>query len=113
MIIQRLFEMVSAKKEKDNSDFLQSFMFDSLLSFHKDITTGNINVSHELENFASDCHTYITRDRPLQLNRLIEAELNHLDDEEILQMQNDLSKQDEYYCICILQHRKYIFNKQQ
>jgi len=113
MIIHRLFEMVTAKKEKDNSDFLQSFMFESLLSFHKDITDGNINVSPELENFASDCHTYITRDRQLQINALIEAELNDLPNEEYLQIQTDLGKQDEYYCNGILQNRKYIFHKQQ
>jgi hypothetical protein len=113
MIIQRLSEMVHAKKEEYCSDFLQSFMFNSLLSFHEGVTNGNLSVSQQLEHFTSDCHTYITRDRQLQINALIEAELNDLVDEEILQMQNDLREQDEYYCNGILQNRQYIFNKQQ
>jgi hypothetical protein len=105
--------MVYAKKDEYYSDFLQSFMFNSLLSFHKGITNGNTIVPQQLEHFTSDCHTYITRDRELQINALIEAELNDLGNEEILQMQNDLHKQDEYYCNGILQNRQYIFNKQQ
>lgn len=112
MIIQRLSEMVHAKKEEYCSDFLQSFMFNSLLSFHECISNGNLNVPQELEHFTSDCHTYITRDRKLQIDALIEAELNDLPNEEYLQMQTDLYQQDEYYCNGILQNRKYIFNKQ-
>jgi hypothetical protein len=113
MIIQRLSEMVHAKKDEYYSDFLQSFMFNALLSFHQDVSNGNINVSPELEHFVSDCHTYITRDRQLQINALIEAELKDSDNEEIFQIQNGLRKQDEYYCNGILQNRQYIFNKQQ
>ena len=113
MIIQRLSEMMHAKKEEYCSDFLQSFMFNSLLSFHECITNGDLNVPQQLEHFTSDCHTYITRDRQLQINALIEAELNDLNNEEILQMQTYLSEQDEYYCNGILQNRQYIFNKQQ
>lgn len=105
--------MVHAKNDEYYSDFLQSFMFNSLLSFHKDVTNGHINVFPELEHFVSDCHTYITRDRELQINALIEAELNDLRNEEIFQIQTDLHKQDEYYCNGILQNRQYIFNKQQ
>ena len=113
MIIQRLAEMVHAKNEEYCSDFLQSFMFNSLLSFHECITNGNVIVSQQLEHFTSDCHTYITRDRQLQINALIEAELNDYNDEELIQMQTDLNKQDEYYCNGIIQNRQYIFNKQQ
>jgi len=112
MIIQRLSEMFTAKKDEYYSDFLQSFMFNSLLSFYKDVIAGIHNVPQELEHFTSDCHTYITRDRELQINALIEAELNDCNDEEIIQMKADLNKQDEYYCNGILQNRKYIFNQQ-
>ena len=113
MIIQRLSEMAHAKKDEYYSDFLQSFMFNALLSFHKDVTNGNYNVPHEVQHFTTDCHTYITRDRQLQINVLIEAELNNLDDEEIIQIKADLNKQDEYYCNGIFQNRQYIFDKQQ
>ncbi len=113
MIIQRLSEMVHAKKDEYYCNFLESFMFDVMLSFHKDVTNGNINVPQEVQHFASDCHTYITRDRELLINTLIEAELQDLGNEEILQIKADLCKQDEYYCNGIFQNRQYIFNKQQ
>jgi len=112
MIVQRFAEMISAKKEEFHSDFLQSFMFNAFLSFHEDMIAGKLNVPHELEHFASDCHTYITRDRKLQINVLIEAELKELNDEEYLQIKTDLNKQDEYYCNGIFQNRQHIFNQQ-
>lgn len=111
MIAQRLIEMFTAKKDEYYSDFLQSFMFNSLLSFYKEVIAGIHNVPQEVEHFTSDCHTYITRDRQLQINALIEAELKDCNDEEIIQMKADLNKQDEYYCNGIFQNRYYIFNQ--
>lgn len=112
MIVTRLTEMFGAKKEEINSDPLQSLLFDSLVYFYESMMADNQNIPKELEHFVSDCYTYITRDRLIQINGLIEAELNSLSDEEILQKQNDLSGQDQYYCNGIVQNRKYIFNQQ-
>jgi hypothetical protein len=88
-------------------------MFDAVVSCYKGLSTGAINTTTEVADFISDCYTYITRDRELQINTMIEGELKNLNDEEISAIQNDIQKQDEYYCNGILQHRKQIFNKTQ
>lgn len=105
--------MFTAKKDKHeyNSDFLQSFMFESLVCFQENIVNKTVNVSQELKDFTLDCVTYITRDRELQINALIETELENCNDKKMHQMKADLYKQDEYYCNAIVQHRKRIFIK--
>jgi hypothetical protein len=113
MILQRLSEMLGAKNQEPEYDFLQSLMFNTVVSFYNRMSSGPINVSAEVADFISDCYTYITRDRELQINSMIEAELKNLNDEEMNQIQNDIQKQDEYYCNGILQYRKQIFNKTQ
>ena len=113
MILQRLSEMLGAKNQEPEYDYLQSLMFDSLVSFYNRICSGEIEVSDDVECFAADCYTYIIRDRQIQINTMIECELNNPYSEEYIQIQNDIQKQDEYYCNGILQYRKQIFNNKQ
>jgi hypothetical protein len=113
MIIPRLFEMFGAKKEQMCSDFLQNFLFDTLVSFHDTAFKEYCKMDDGAAYFITDCYTYITRDRALTLNSIIESELNGVDDDEYNALIEDLKRQDDHYCNGIVLHRKLIFNNKQ
>lgn len=113
MIIKRLFEMVSAKKEQYCFDILQSLLFDTLVTFHDSQFKEYCNTDDEAAYFITDCYTYITRDRQLALDSITEAELYGASDEEFTQLLEDLKTQDTYYCKGIVSHRILIFNNEQ
>jgi hypothetical protein len=113
MIAQRFSQMMCAKKEEPYSDFLQSLMFNTVVSFHDSQFKEYCNLNDDAVYFITDCYTYITRDRQLMINSIIETELNNNNNEELNQLIEDLKTQDDYYCNGIATNRKLIFNKTQ
>jgi hypothetical protein len=103
--------MVSAKKDEYCSDRLQSTLFKRLVDFYSSEDYNNMNIASDVRHFIEDCHTYITHDRDLQINTLIECELKKEKEENVTFL--SLERQDDYYLKGIVEHRKIIFNTQQ
>lgn len=106
-IINRLSKMFSAKKECRYNNALTKSMF-TLIVNHKDAPDfENIN-SNEIISIFEECYTYIHRDRPLHLNKMIEASLKN-ETETYDELQIELERSDTYYMKSIIDIREYLY----
>ena len=115
-IIDRLCSMFSCKSSYDDSqDPLQESLFSKIVDFveRKDcfntIAWSSIDNGSSIKDCISDIYVYISHDRKIQVNKIIEAELvqnNGL----FAELTEELEEQDNYYLKLIVEHRKHIFN---
>jgi hypothetical protein len=115
-IIDRLCSMFTCKSSYDDSqDPLRELMFLKIIDFveRKDcfntIMWSSIDNGHSIKDCISDAHIYISNDRKIQVNKIIEAELVQ-NNELFAELTEELNNQDNYYLKLIVEHRKYIFN---
>lgn len=104
-IANRIKEMFSASKDsRCISDNLTAYMF----SFLKEDTHEDLCVSVEVQDLIEECQTYIFRDRPLQINSAIEAELSE-DYEACDELMADIYQQDTAVMCDLVKIRNYIY----
>ena len=115
-IIDRLCSMFSCKSSYDDSqDPLRESLFLKIVDFveHKDcfntIAWSSIDNGNSIKDCVSDVYVYISHDRKIQVNKIIEAELVQ-NSELFAELTAELEEQDNYYLKHIVEHRKYIFN---
>jgi len=97
----------------DPADPLRQILFDKLVDFvdrrdcFNSITWSSIENGHSIKDCVSDTYIYISHDRLIQVNKLIEAELSQ-NNELFSELASELEEQDNYYLKLIVEHRKYI-----
>ena len=103
-LFERFKEMFSSHKEdKNTNDSLTAYMFNAVIEYGSyDHISYDLYVRDTIEN----CLTYIQTDRPRQINKIIEKELNGIDTAEEYK---DLQEQDTYILCEIVKIRDYIF----
>lgn len=114
-LIDRLCSMFACKSSCDQDDPLRQIMFDMLVDFvdRRDcfnaISWSSIENGHSIKDCVSDTYIYISHDRLIQVNKLIEAELA-ANTELQSELSDELEEQDNYYLKLIIENRKYIFD---
>ncbi len=112
-LIDRLCSMFACKPSCDQDDPLRQILFDKLVDFvdrrdcFNSITWSSIENGHSIKDCVSDTYIYISHDRLIQVNKLIEAELSQ-NNELFSELAAELEEQDNYYLKLIVEHRKYI-----
>lgn len=112
-LINRLCSMFACKPSCDQDDPLRQILFNKLVDFvdRKDcfntITWSSIENGHSIKDCISDTYIYISHDRLIHVNKLIEAELSQ-NNELFSELTAELEEQDNYYLKLIVEHRKYI-----
>lgn len=113
-ILSRLCSMFGAKSSEKTIDVLQDQLFSKVCDFverqdcFNTIAWSSIENGHAIKDCISDVYIYITNDRPLQVNKIIECELSEKY-ETLSEYSAELSEQDNYYLGLIVSHRKIIF----
>jgi hypothetical protein len=106
--------MFCANKNLHNTDVLRDQLFSKLLDFverqdcFNNISWSSIENGHSIKDGISDVYLYITNDRPLQVNKIIECEVSENYDE-LAEQTNCLEEQDNYHLSIIVACRKIIF----
>jgi hypothetical protein len=104
-ILNRIQEMFDAEKPKCyNGDPIKSYLFSCIT---EDILS-KLSVNVEIADAIEEIQTYIFRDRPLQVNDIIKAELNG-DYENMSEFTEDLYRQDTAVLCNIVKIRNYIY----
>lgn len=105
-LLDRLCEMFGARKEsRYANDKLAAYMF----SFVKEGDRyDELYTNLEVRDAIEECQTYIFRDRPLQVNAIIEAELEG-DYDTCEELINDLWRQDTATMCNLVVTRNYIY----
>lgn len=103
-ILTRIREMFEADKPKCYGEdpiaaYLFSFVTEDILSV--------LSLNVEIADVIEEIHTYIYRDRPLQVNDIIKAEING-DYENLSQFVEDLRKHDTTALCNLVKIREYI-----
>jgi len=101
--------MFTANAETED-DMLRSRLFYCLTTFAQSTYFSNKKKwKHGAASydFISEAYTYITRDRPLQINDFIETELDLKVDDDLMQ---NIEEQDLQYLAGIIKYRKIIFD---
>ena len=107
-ILDRLLQMFGARKETTYADALSAHMFEAI-KHHSDAPTFDSvrNLSHR--DILEECYTYAHRDRPLQVNGIIEYNLLG-DIESYDEATESLRLSDSRYMKSLIEVRNYIFN---
>ena len=112
-LIDRLCSMFTSKSCNDTNDPLRHALFSQLVNFVEQqdcfntLAWSSIENGHSIKDCISDAYIYISNDRQLQVNKIIEVEL--LQDEDYTELERELDTQDNYYLKLIIEHRKIIF----
>jgi hypothetical protein len=113
-ILNRLCSMfTSTSPYNDTSDPLRQTLFSQLVNFverddcFNTISWSSIENGNIVKDCISDAYIYISHDRQLQVNKIIETEL--FQDEDDSELVAELNTQDNYYLKLIIENRKYIF----
>ena len=113
-VLNRLCSMFTSKSPyRDTSDPLRQTLFSKLVNFVEQddcfntISWSSIENGNIVKDCISDAYIYISHDRQLQVDKIIEAELFH--DEDDSELVSELETQDNYYLKLIIENRKYIF----
>lgn len=113
-ILDRLYSMFCAKTHESASDVLQNQLFSKVVDFverqdcFNNIAWSSIENGHSIKDGISDVYLYITNDRPLQVNKIIECELTENYDA-LSEYTSSLEEQDNYHLGLIVAYRKIIF----
>jgi hypothetical protein len=113
-ILDRLYSMFCAKANVHTSDVLQNQLFSKVLDFvecqdcFNSISWSSIENGHSIKDAVSDVYLYVTNDRPLQVNKIIECELSENYDA-LSERTAALEEQDNYHLSLIVAFRKIIF----
>jgi hypothetical protein len=105
-LLNRFREMFSAPKQsRYDDDALASYMF----SFLKEGDTyDNLLLNLSVRDLIEECQTYIFRDRPIQINAVIEAELKE-DYDQCDEIIAAIHEQDTTVLCNLVKIRKHIF----
>jgi hypothetical protein len=107
-IIDRLSQMFSTLKQSAYDDACTAYMLEAI-KHHPDAPTFESIASIAYRDVLEECYTYVHRDRPLQVNRIIEHQmLGDLDAYD--EATESLKMSDSYYMKSIIDVREYIFN---
>lgn len=112
-IINRLHSMFTSAPADNISDPLRHALFSQLVNFvecddcFNTLSWSSFENGHSIRDCISDAYIYISNDRKLQVNKIIEAEL--LQDADSTELECELDTQDNYYLKLIIEHRKIIF----
>lgn len=98
--------MFTAAPEVVYEDPVSSYLF-GLLENHEDAPTFDHIVNLHDRDVLEECYTYIIRDRPLMVNKVIELEL--LESDDMLDEREALVKADTYYLGLLIQTRSYFY----
>ncbi len=113
-IIERIYSMFCANKNSHSTDVLRDQLFSKVVDFverqdcFNNISWSSIENGHSIKDGISDVYLYITNDRPLQVNKIIECELSENYDE-LAENNSCLEEQDNYHLSLIVACRKIIF----
>lgn len=113
-IIERIYSMFCATKNLRTTDVLRDQLFSNVVDFverqdgFNSISWSSIENGHSIKDGISDVYLYITNDRPLQVNKMIECELAEKYDE-FAEHSSNLEEQDNYHLSLIISCRKIIF----
>jgi hypothetical protein len=113
-ILERLYSMFASKANTHSTDVLQEQLFSKVVDFverqdcFNSIAWSSIENGHSIKDAISDVYLYITNDRPLQVNKLIECELSENYDA-LSEHSVALEEQDTYHLSLIVSFRKIIF----
>jgi hypothetical protein len=105
--------MFTSSPTDNINDPLKQVLFSRLVNFveHDDcfntLSWSSFENGHSVKDCISDAYIYISNDRQLQVNKIIEVEL--LGDEDYTEFERELDTQDNYYLKLIIEHRKIIF----
>ena len=104
-IANRIKEMFSAAKDsRCINDNLTAYMF----SFLKEDMSEVLCMSIEVQDLIEECQTYVFRDRPLQINSAIEAELRE-DYATCDELMADIYRQDTAVMCNLVKIRNHIY----
>jgi len=104
-LLDRLYTMFAAQST-DQKDPLRNVLFDYTTAFIKGKKFNSLKISEDAREFFEEFLQYVERDRPLQCNDGIEAELNN---ENLKNFDAYLETQDLHCMTNIIKYRKYIF----
>jgi hypothetical protein len=106
--------MFCANKNSHSTDVLRDQLFSKVVDFverqdcFNNISWSSIENGHSIKDGISDVYLYITNDRPLQVNKIIECELSENYDA-LSERAAALEEQDNYHLSLIVAFRKIIF----
>lgn len=113
-LFQRLHEMFASKPDHSD-DRLQELLFSRVKDCVEQedcfntVAWSSLENGHSIKDCISDAYIYISHDRQLLLNKLIEAELG--ESQSLLdEYTEELEEQDNYALKLIVEHRKFLFN---
>ena len=114
-LIERITSMLKSNPPKEYStDPLLNLMYDKVVKLIEvdncfdAFSWSTIKDGSAIRDVISDVYVFVKNDRPLQINKIIECEIEE-NYEELAECKEKLEEQDNYYLKLIIDHRNFIF----